>query len=44
MDDGEQEGSQKVIKQNTRGKERMPIDVALDTLHDGKGVQARSRK
>ncbi len=36
MDEGEQEGSQKEIKQNTRGTERMPIDVVLDTLHDGR--------
>lgn len=44
MDEGEQEDSQKKIKQNTCGMERMPIDVVLDTLHDGKGVQARPRK
>lgn len=44
MDEGEKEGSQKEIEQNTHGTERMPIDVVLDTLHDGKGVQARSRK
>lgn len=35
MGEGEQESSQEVMVQNTHGRERMPIDVVLDTLHDG---------